>query len=162
MRKSAPRFREGTRNGLGVVSRAFTKTKGKGLAASAGALLSLLTFGCIGPDILAEKVSYEVQVSGGFDFVEGARVVARPLTWVNPERDHRTVEGRTDARGRCSLETRQACAFQSSERGLVWLRLQVEAEGFEPLALDLDRSQFIDDGGRLRRVEAVHLRKKQP
>ena len=159
MRKPSNRFREITRNGSGVVSHDFTKTSGRVCATTAVAHLFLLAAGCIGPDFLTEKVEYEVQIRGMFGgFVEGAKVVAMPLTWA----DRRTVEGRTDSRGRCSLETRQACAFQSSERGVVWLRLQVEAEGFDSLVLDLDRSQFVDDGGRLRRVEAVTLRKRLP
>ena len=123
-------------------------------------LAVLSSAGCLGADLLSEPAVYELQVREPWGpFVPDARVVARPLTWT----DGRTVEGRTDARGRCALEVRQSTlggpARASDLRALPWLSVVVEADGFQGRAFFFTRDEFVDDGGKLRRVEAVTLKR---
>lgn len=122
-------------------------------------LAVLSSAGCLGANVLTEPAVYEIQVREPWGpFVQGARVVARPLTWG----DGRTVEARTDARGRCELEVRQSTLGGKGIRGsdlraLPWLSVAVEADGFEGRAFFFTRDDFVDDGGKLRRAEAVTL-----
>ncbi len=159
MRKFAPRFREATRNGSGIVPRGITKTKNRAWRAGLGVLLTLSVSGCLGK-IFSDDVSYEVQVRDGRGPVEGARVRARA-----PELRDAPVEGITDTGGRCALAFEMPTLLfrhRSSELHLPWVEVAVEKDGYEPLAVPLDRSQFIEEGRGLRRAEAVVLRKKQP
>jgi len=69
----------------------------------------------------------------------------------------RDPEGRAVPGAFVQVEIRSPWPPTSARRSLPWLR-----EGCEPLVLHLDSRQFIGRGARLRRMEAVSLRKAAP
>ena len=124
-----------------------------------GALLAV--GGCYPGLTFVEDVTYEVQVRDeqGHVVPEARVLVAQSGAWTGI----RSVEGKSDTLGLCRLDTAWAewwVSRGSTEPLRPWLALTVEKDAFEPYRMEFSREQFIQDGRRFRRGEAIVLKRK--
>ena len=114
--------------------------------------------GCAPSINLSDRVDYLVQVRDAEE-----RAVSEASVQAEFRNQFAKVEGRTDREGIFALDQDVSPWTTTSARGVLpWLRVMVRKVGYEPLVVDLDSSQFVHHGMRLRRVEAVTLRRRDP